>query len=226
LPHIKTVGLYKTYWLDEIKIQSLIDINLSIEQGEFVAITGPSGSGKSTLLHLLGCIDTPTNGEVFIKDINVSKMKANALRELRLRELGFVFQHFYLLPVLTAQENIELPMKEAGLPKAQRKQRTMELLEAVGLHVRANHMPGQLSGGEQQRIAIARALANNPSIILADEPTGELDSANGRMVLDLLMRINREYGKTVIVVTHDDSLARQATRIIKLHDGRISSDVR
>lgn len=226
MPHIKTVGLYKTYWLDEIKIQSLIDINLSIEQGEFVAITGPSGSGKSTLLHLLGCIDTPTNGEVFIKDINVSKMKANALRELRLRELGFVFQHFYLLPVLTAQENIELPMKEAGLPKAQRKQRTMELLEAVGLHVRANHMPGQLSGGEQQRIAIARALANNPSIILADEPTGELDSANGRMVLDLLMRINREYGKTVIVVTHDDSLARQATRIIKLHDGRISSDVR
>ncbi|MBU3966449.1 MAG: ABC transporter ATP-binding protein [Euryarchaeota archaeon] len=226
MPHLRTVGLYKTYWLDEIKIQSLIDINLSIEQGEFVAIKGPSGSGKSTLLHLLGCIDTPTMGNVFIKDINVSTMKANALRELRLRELGFVFQHFYLLPVLTAQENIELPMKEAGLPKAQRKQRTMELLDAVGLRERANHMPGQLSGGEQQRIAIARALANNPSIILADEPTGELDSASGRTILELLLKINREYGKTIIVVTHDDSLARQATRIIKLHDGRIVSDVR
>jgi len=226
LPHLRTVQLYKTYWLDEIKIQSLIDINLSIEQGEFVAITGPSGSGKSTLLHLLGCIDTPTIGNVFIKEINVSTLKANSIRELRLRELGFVFQHFYLLPVLTAQENIELPMKEAGLPKLARKQRTMELLDAVGLRDRANHMPGQLSGGEQQRIAIARALANNPSIILADEPTGELDSANGRMILELLTHINKEYGKTVIVVTHDDSLARQATRIIKLHDGRIVSDVR
>ena len=226
MPHLRTVQLYKTYWLDEIKIQSLIDINLSIEQGEFVAITGPSGSGKSTLLHLLGCIDTPTIGNVFIKEINVSTLKANSIRELRLRELGFVFQHFYLLPVLTAQENIELPMKEAGLPKLARKQRTMELLDAVGLRDRANHMPGQLSGGEQQRIAIARALANNPSIILADEPTGELDSANGRMILELLTHINKEYGKTVIVVTHDDSLARQATRIIKLHDGRIVSDVR
>ncbi|MFZ3167758.1 MAG: ABC transporter ATP-binding protein [Candidatus Methanoperedens sp.] len=221
MPHLRTAGLYKTYWLDEIKIQSLIDINLSIEQGEFVAITGPSGSGKSTLLHLLGGIDTPTIGDVFIKETNVNTMKANALRDMRLRELGFVFQHFYLLPVLTAQENIELPMKEAGLPKAQRKQRIMELLDAVGLRNRANHMPGQLSGGEQQRIAIARSLANNPSIILADEPTGELDSANGRTILELLIRINREFGKTVIVVTHDDSLAHQATRIIKLHDGRI-----
>jgi putative ABC transport system ATP-binding protein len=223
LPHIRTEGLHKTYWLDEINIQSLIDINLSIEQGEFVAITGPSGSGKSTLLHILGCIDTPTTGTVFINDKNVSTMRSNALRELRLRELGFVFQHFYLLPVLTAKENIELPMNEAGLPKGQRKQRTMELLDAVGLRERADHMPGQLSGGEQQRIAIARALANNPSIILADEPTGELDSASGRMVLDLLLRINREYGKTIIVVTHDETLALRATRIIKLHDGRILS---
>lgn len=223
MPHIRTEGLHKTYWLDEINIQSLIDINLSIEQGEFVAITGPSGSGKSTLLHILGCIDTPTTGTVFINDKNVSTMRSNALRELRLRELGFVFQHFYLLPVLTAKENIELPMNEAGLPKGQRKQRTMELLDAVGLRERADHMPGQLSGGEQQRIAIARALANNPSIILADEPTGELDSASGRMVLDLLLRINREYGKTIIVVTHDETLALRATRIIKLHDGRILS---
>jgi putative ABC transport system ATP-binding protein len=225
LPLIRTVGLSKTYWLDEVKIQSLSTINLSIEHGEFVAITGPSGSGKSTLLHILGCIDTPTIGKVFIKDIDVGMMKENALRELRLRELGFVFQHFYLLPVLTAQENIELPMKEAGLSKPQRKQRTMELLDAVGLRERANHLPGQLSGGEQQRIAIARALANNPSIILADEPTGELDSASGRTILELLMRINMEYGKTIIVVTHDDSLAHRATRIIKLQDGRIISDV-
>lgn len=226
MPLIRTTELSKTYWLDEIEIHALSNINLSIEQGEFIAITGPSGSGKSTLLHMLGCIDKPTAGSVFIKEINVSSMNGNAIRKLRLRELGFVFQHFYLLPVLTAYENIELPMKEAGLPKKERKKRIMELLDAVGLNDRANHRPGQLSGGEQQRIAIARALSNDPSIILADEPTGELDSANGRMILELLVRINREYGKTIIVVTHDDSLARRATRIIKIHDGRILSDVR
>jgi putative ABC transport system ATP-binding protein len=226
MPLIRTAELSKTYWMDKIQIQALRNINLSIEQGEFVAITGPSGSGKSTLLHILGCIDTPTIGSVFIKDINVSTMNGNAIRELRLRELGFVFQYFYLLPVLTAYENIELPMKEAGLPKADRKKRIMELLDAVGLREREKHMPGQLSGGEQQRIAIARALANNPSIILADEPTGELDSASGRTILELLVRINREYGKTIIVVTHDESLAQRATRDIKLHDGRILSDVR
>ncbi|MGB8217118.1 MAG: ABC transporter ATP-binding protein [Candidatus Methanoperedens sp.] len=223
---IKTIALSKTYSQDETYVQALDNINLSIEQGEFIAITGPSGSGKSTLLHILGCIDKPTKGKLLIKDVDVSKMNGNALTKLRLHELGFVFQHFYLLPALSAYENIELPLSEAGVSAKIRKKRITELLEAVGLDERAKHMPGQLSGGEQQRVAIARALANNPSIIFADEPTGELDSTNGKNVLDILTRINREYKKTIIVVTHDDSIALRAMRIIKLQDGKIIDDVR
>jgi len=226
MPLIKIVEVSKTYWQDETRIQALNNINLSIEQGEFVAITGPSGSGKSTLLHILGCIDTPTIGKVFINDVDVSKMNGHALTKLRLHEIGFVFQQFYLLPALTAYENIELPLMEAGVPKKMRKERIMELLDAVGLSERAKHRPGQLSGGEQQRVAIARALANNPPFILADEPTGELDSANGRKILDIFTLINREYGKTIFVVTHDDSIPLRANRVIKLHDGKIISDVR
>ncbi len=226
MPLIKTVGLSKTYRLDETRIQALDNIDLSIEIGEFVAITGASGSGKSTLLHILGCIDTPTGGKVIIKDMDVSRMNENALTRLRLHEIGFVFQQFYLLPTLSAYENIELPMKEAGFPKETRRKRITELLGAVGLSERAKHMPGQLSGGEQQRVAVARALANDPPIILADEPTGELDSANGKKILEILTQINSEYKKTIIVVTHDDAVARYATRVIKLQDGRIVSDVR
>ncbi len=226
MPLIKTLELSKIYKLDETYVQALDNINLSIEQGEFIAITGPSGSGKSTLLHILGCIDKPTKGKLLIKDVDVSKMNGNALTKLRLHELGFVFQHFYLLPVLTAYENIELPLSEAGVSGEIRKKRITELLEAVGLSERAKHRPGQLSGGEQQRVAIARALANNPSIILADEPTGELDSSNGKKILDLLTWINRQYGKTIIVVTHDDAIARRSTRVIRLQDGKIVADVR
>jgi len=224
MPLIKTIEIAKTYRLDETYVQALDNINLSIETGEFVAITGPSGSGKSTLLHILGCIDKPTKGKILIKDLEVSKMNGHALTKLRLHEIGYVFQHFYLLPALTAYENIELPMKEASIPKEIRKKRIMELLEAVGLNERAKHTPGQLSGGEQQRVAIARALANNPSIILADEPTGELDSTNGKKILDILTWINREYNKTIIVITHDDSIALRAMRIIKLQDGKIIDD--
>ncbi len=226
MPLIKTVELSKTYRLDETYIHALTDINLSIEQGEFVAITGPSGSGKSTLLHILGCIDKPTSGKIFIKDLETNKMSGKAMTGLRLRKLGFVFQHFYLLPALSAYENIELPMKEAGIPREMRKKRIRELLDAVGLNERAKHMPGQLSGGEQQRVAIVRALANDPPLILADEPTGELDSTSGRHILELLKRINQEYEKTIIVVTHDDSIAKSAMRIIRLQDGRMVSDVR
>lgn len=225
MPLIKTVELSKIYRQDGTYIQALDNVNISIEKGEFVAITGPSGSGKSTLLHILGCIDTPTGGKVFINDMEVSKMNGRALTKLRLRELGFVFQQFYLLPTLSAYENIELPMKEAGVPKEMRRKRVMELLNAMGLSERARHIPGQLSGGEQQRIAIARALSNNPPIILADEPTGELDSTNGRKILDILAWINREYNKTIVVVTHDDSVAHRAMRVIKLQDGRVVSDV-
>ncbi len=158
--------------------------------------------------------------------METNKMSGKAMTGLRLRKLGFVFQHFYLLPALSAYENIELPMKEAGIPREIRKKRIMELLDVMGLRERARHMPGQLSGGEQQRVAIARALANDPPIILADEPTGELDSASGRNVLELLTQINREYGKTIIVVTHDDSIAKRAMRNIRLQDGRVVSDVR
>ncbi len=222
---IETVELSKTYWQDETRIQALDNINLSIEQGEFVAITGPSGSGKSTLLHILGCIDKPTRGKILIMGLDVSKINERSLSKLRLHELGFVFQQFYLLPTLTAYENIELPLLEAGVPKVMRKKRIMELLGAMGLGERAKHRPGQLSGGEQQRVAISRALANNPSIILADEPTGELDSANGKKILDILTWINREYGTTIVVVTHDVSVATRANRIIKLQDGRMVSDV-
>lgn len=226
MPLIKTVELSKIYRQDGTYIQALDDVNISIEKGEFAAITGPSGSGKSTLLHIIGCIDTPTRGKVFINGTEVSKMNGRALTKLRLRELGFVFQQFYLLPTLSAYENIELPLLEAGVSKEMRRKRIMELLDAVGLSERARHRPGQLSGGEQQRVAIARALSNNPPIILADEPTGELDSASGRKILDLLAWINREYGKTIVVVTHDDAVALRAMRIIKLQDGRIVGDVR
>ncbi len=223
---IRTVELSKIYRRDETHIQALENINLSIKQGEFVAITGPSGSGKSTLLHILGCIDTPTRGRVLIKDVEVSKMNGHALTRLRLHELGFVFQQFYLLPTLTAYENIELPLMEAGVSKGMRKKRIIELLDTVGLSERARHMPGQLSGGEQQRVAIARALANNPPIILADEPTGELDSANGKKVMDMLTWIKQEYGKTIVVVTHDNSIALRANRVIMLQDGKMVNDVR
>lgn len=225
MPLIRTLRLFKTYQQEETYIRALIDIELSIEAGEFVAITGASGSGKSTLLQILGCIDKPSSGELFINDLEVNKMKGHTLTGLRLKEFGFVFQHFYLLSALNAYENIELPMIEAGIPKDMRRKRILELLEAVGLQDRAKHRPGQLSGGEQQRVAIARALANNPSIIFADEPTGELDSSNGKNIIELLTRINREYGKTIIVVTHDDSIASRAMRVIKLKDGRIIDDV-
>ncbi len=223
---IKTLELSKTYRMDEVYIHALNNINISIEQGEFVVITGPSGSGKSTLLYILGCIDRPTKGKLLINNVEISKMNEHVLARFRLQELGFVFQQFYLLPALTAHENIELPMNEAGVPKDMRRKRATELLDALGLSERANHRPGQLSGGEQQRVAIARALANNPSIILADEPTGELDSANGRKILDILARINREYGKTIIMVTHDDSVALRAKRTIRLQDGKLAGDVR
>ena len=223
---IRTENLSKTYRQDRINLKALDDINLSIEEGEFVAITGKSGSGKSTLLHILGCIDKPSDGKVFINETETSKMNRKSLTKLRLHKIGFVFQQFYLLPTLSAFENIELPMKEAGISWKSRKEKVTELLEAVGLGERAKHRPGQLSGGEQQRVAIARALANNPRIILADEPTGELDSSNGKKILDLLSWINREYGTTVIIVTHDDTVASHAMRTINIQDGRITSDVR
>ncbi|MEA1944998.1 MAG: ABC transporter ATP-binding protein [Euryarchaeota archaeon] len=218
---IEAIKLSKIYNLGETYIHALREVNLSIACGEFVAIIGPSGSGKSTLLHLFGCIEQPTTGSVVIDGGDTGKMSQRALSKLRLHKIGFVFQHFYLLPALTAYENIELPMKEAGLHRRERKSRVRGLLSAVGLVDRERHYPYQLSGGEQQRVAIARALANNPPIILADEPTGELDTRTGTGIVDLLVEINQKYNKTIVVVSHDPEIAQRAERTIEIKDGEV-----
>ena len=216
---IEVIKLSKIYNLGETYVHALREINLSIARGEFVAIIGHSGSGKSTLLHLIGCIEQPTTGSVVIGGKDTGKMSQRALSKLRLHKIGFVFQHFYLLPALTAYENIELPMREAGLRRRERKDRVHGLLSAVGLTDRGRHYPYQLSGGEQQRVAIARALANDPPIILADEPTGELDTRTGTGIVDLLVAINQKYNKTIVVVSHDPEIAQRAERTIEIRDG-------
>ena len=216
---IEAIKLSKIYNLGETYVHALREVNLSIARGEFVAIIGHSGSGKSTLLHLIGCIEQPTTGSVVIGGKDTGKMSQRALSKLRLHKIGFVFQHFYLLPALTAYENIELPMREAGLRRRERKDRVHGLLSAVGLTDRGRHYPYQLSGGEQQRVAIARALANDPPIILADEPTGELDTRTGTGIVDLLVAINQKYNKTIVVVSHDPEIAQRAERTIEIRDG-------
>ena len=223
---IKLNNLYKVYSHGNNKVHALKDINFEVENGEFVAITGPSGSGKSTLLHNIGCIDTPSSGNVFFNGIDMSKYSSGELAKFRLNSIGFVFQHFYLLPSLTAFENIELPLQEAGINKKKRKERVKYLLDAVGLEDRSSHRPDQLSGGEQQRVAIARALANDPPLLLADEPTGELDSKTGTKLIDILVDINKNQGKTILVVTHDENISKRASCVIRIIDGSIVSDVR
>ena len=223
---VKLINLNRLYSNGNNRVQALKDINLEVEKGEFVAITGPSGSGKSTLLHNIGCIDLPSSGKVFLNGIDMSKLTFKELSKFRLHSIGFVFQHFYLLPSLTAFENIELPLQEAGVNKKKRTERVKYLLDAVGLNERSSHRPDQLSGGEQQRVAIARALAHDPPLILADEPTGELDSKTGTKIIDILIDINKNQGKTTLVVTHDENISKRASRVIKIIDGSIVSDVR
>jgi putative ABC transport system ATP-binding protein len=201
-------------------VHALRGASLRINPGELVAIVGPSGSGKSTLLQLIGGIDTPSRGSVEVLGTRLDSLSDRDLTRLRLTRLGFVFQRFHLLPVLTARENVELPMAEAGVPAALRRARAAELLSYVGLAHRADHRATQLSGGEMQRVAIARALANRPALLLADEPTGELDAATGREILELFRRVNGD-GTTLVVVTHDEHLADHAGRIIHMLDGRI-----
>ena len=201
-------------------VHALRGVSLEIAAGEYVAVVGPSGSGKSTLLQLISGIDLPTSGTVEILGTVLQSLSDRELTRLRLTRLGFIFQRFHLLPVLTAQENVELPMAEAGVPREQRRARALELLGYVGLEHRARHRATQLSGGEMQRVAIARALANRPALLLADEPTGELDAATGHEILDLFRRLNQD-GTTLVVVTHDDRLAEQADRIIHMLDGHI-----
>ena len=200
-------------------------ISLTIEKNEFVALMGPSGSGKSTLMNILGCLDTPTSGKYFINGTDVSTATDNELAHIRNKEIGFVFQSFNLLPRLTAFENVALPLIYAGMKKAEREKRTLEKIEAVGLTERMKHKPNELSGGQNQRVAFARALVNNPSIILADEPTGNLDSKTSKEIMELLVEIHRQ-GNTVILVTHEEDIAAFAHRLIRLKDGLIESDVR
>ena len=216
-------NITKIYSMGENEIRALAGITMTIAKGEFVSIVGPSGSGKSTLLNIIGCIDTPTGGELFLDNQLVSKLNDRALTKIRLHKIGFIFQQFYLIPTLRALENIELPMKEARIPKEKRTARARQLLAQVGLSERERHYPSQLSGGEQQRVAIARALANRPSLLLADEPTGEIDSDTSEKIVSLLKKLNTEQGVTVIVVTHDLKIAQYAQRIITIEDGQIVS---
>ena len=199
------------------------DVNLTIEHGDHTAIRGPSGCGKSTLLHILGCVDTPSSGTLQFDGRDVSTLDDRARSLLRLRHIGFVFQRFFLLPMLTAAENVELPQAEAGVARGERRRRSLELLEYVGLGARADHRPSQLSGGEMQRVAIARALANRPRLLLADEPTGELDQTTGDLVAALLDRVNAD-GTALVIVTHDAALASRARRILTMKDGRIDRE--
>jgi putative ABC transport system ATP-binding protein len=212
--------LRKDYPMNGEAVHALRGASLTVQPGEYVAIVGPSGSGKSTLLQIVGGIDVPSGGSVELLGTRLESLGDRELTRLRLTRLGFVFQRFHLLPVLTARENVELPMAEAGIKGAQRRARARQLLEYVGLAHREGHRATQLSGGEMQRVAIARALANRPAILLADEPTGELDAATGQEILDLFRRLNRD-GTTLLVVTHDDRLAAQAGRVVHMLDGRI-----
>ena len=206
-------------------VTAVRDVSLQIEAGEYVAVRGPSGCGKSTLLHMLGCVDAPSTGTLMFDGHNVATLSDNDRSLLRLRQIGFVFQRFFLLPMLTAAENVELPMSEAGVSRKDRQARTAELLEYVGLGARAGHRPSQLSGGEMQRVAIARALANRPRLLLADEPTGELDEGTGAQIAALLDRVNGD-GTALVIVTHDAALANRARRLLMMRDGRIESEQR
>jgi len=218
---IRLEGVTKTYDLEEdIKVNALKNVNLEIDKGDFMAIMGPSGSGKSTLLHMIGCLDRPSSGKIFLDRKDISKLNDSELARLRGKEIGFVFQTFNLYPTLTALENVELPMIIVGENRKDRKERALALLKMVGLEGRAGHLPSQLSGGERQRVAIARALANDPKLILADEPTGNLDSKSGADIMKMLVELNND-GKTVVVITHDHAIASHAQKVVRIRDGEI-----
>ena len=223
---IELKNIYKSYPLDGFNLQILKKISLEIENGEFVAIMGPSGSGKSTLMNILGCLDKPTSGHYVLDGRNVEKLSSDELAEIRNQKIGFVFQGFNLLARTTALENVELPMVYANVAAEEREKRAREALRQVGLERRMYHQPNQLSGGQQQRVAIVRAVVNNAPIIFADEPTGNLDTKMSVEIMDLFTRLNRELKRTIILVTHEEDIARYAGRIIKIVDGEIFSDER
>ncbi|HNY99703.1 MAG TPA: ABC transporter ATP-binding protein [Anaerolineaceae bacterium] len=211
----------KTYQMGTVEVHALAGVDLQIARGEVVAIMGPSGSGKSTLMNILGCLDHPTSGDYILDGELVSRLRDDQLADIRNRKVGFVFQSFNLLSRTTALSNVELPLRYAGVPVKERIARASRALDAVGLSDRIRHRPTELSGGQQQRVAIARALVNNPAILMADEPTGNLDSKSGKEIMDLLLSLNRDLGTTLIIVTHDMGIGQQAQRIIRLADGLI-----
>lgn len=219
-PVISLENVEKVYQMDEVEVHALRGINLSIHEGEFVSIMGPSGSGKSTMLHIIGCLDNPSSGKVFLGGEDVSQLGSSKLARIRGREIGFVFQFFNLYPTLNTIENVELPMMILDVDKKVRRKKAKELLESVGMGDRIHHLPSQLSGGQRQRMAIARALANDPSVLLADEPTGNLDSQSGEEILSIFKKLNEE-GRTVVVVTHNQSIAESTEKIVKMKDGLV-----
>lgn len=226
-PVIKMNNIIKRYYIGQPnELQILNGINLEIVNNEFVSIVGESGSGKSTLMNIIGALDRPTEGTYFLDGNNISNMNDIELSQIRNRKIGFVFQSFFLIPRTSALKNVELPMMYAGIPRKQRRERAMELLELVGMADRANHKPNELSGGQNQRVAIARALSNNPSLILADEPTGALDSKTGHIVMDIFHKLHEEQKKTVLLITHSPELAKETQRIITISDGSIITETK
>jgi len=223
-PVIRLESVFKTYDLGEVQVQALRGVSLEIAEGEFVAVMGPSGSGKSTIMNILGCLDRPTKGRYFLDGVDVSRMTKKELARIRNRKLGFVFQQFNLLSRTSALENVELPAVYAGIPPEERERRAMEALTRVGLADRAGHHPSQLSGGQQQRVAIARGLVNRPSILLADEPTGNLDSRTSVEIMDILQTLNVEQNITIVVVTHEPDIAQYAKRNLLFRDGKLVRD--
>src|SRR5437867_9804188 len=227
MPSVNSVrNLVKTYVVGEVEVKALRGVNLDVERGEFLAVTGPSGSGKSTFMHIFGCLDKPPSGQYFLDGQDVSRMTKDQLAAVRNRKIGFVFQGFHLLSRTSALDNVELPLLYGGngMKSAERHKRAMDVLKAVGLEDRADHHPNQLSGGQQQRVAIARSLINNPSILLADEPTGNLDTRTSIEVMDIFQKLNTERGITVLLITHEHDIAEYGTRIVQFRDGHVVSD--
>ena len=221
---VKIENVARVYKIGKVETKALQGVDLCIENGEFTALIGPSGSGKTTLLQMIGCLDQPTSGRVFINNMDVTTLNRNQRADMRRGTIGFIFQFFALIPTLSAYENVEMPLLLNGHSPRERRERVMELLQAVDLVERANNRPDQLSGGQQQRVAVARALAPNPTLVLADEPTANLDTANGKQVMDIMKRLNTETGVTFIFATHDPRVIGYADRVVTLQDGKITKD--
>ena len=218
---IELKNVCKSYKMGEVEVKAVCDMSLKIDKGNFVAIMGPSGSGKSTTMNMVGCLDVPTEGSIFLENRNIAHLSESQLAQIRGKKIGFIFQQFNLIPTLTAVENVMLPMMFQNTDESHRKKRAISLLKLVDLEARMDHLPRELSGGEQQRVAIARALANDPEVILADEPTGNLDSKTGQTIVEFLKKLHKTEKKTIIVVTHDENIAKHAEKIVYLHDGKI-----